>query len=282
MAPKPAIQRYAAFAESPELGNPAGVVLHARDLSALDMQRIAADVGYSETAFVTSRLSRDAPLSVRYFAPDGEVDFCGHATISTVVALGHALGFGDFTLATRVGEVPVSAHQEGRQAFGSFHSPAISSKPITPRLLDSLLEFLGLEVSDLDPAYPPAIGFGGNHHPVLVVRDLARLAMLDYDFEALRQLCRTEGWVTIQLVAATGHHQWRSRNPFPWGGVHEDPATGAAAAAFAGYLQALGLATPGDGFTITQGVEMGRRSRIDVRLLEKAALVAGPVTGIPE
>lgn len=147
--------------------------------------------------------------------------------------------------------------------------------PLEPGLLAPLLAALGWSSDDLDPRLPPAIGFGGNRHPVLVVRDLRRLAILAYDFESLQRLCREHDWVIVQLVAATGPRVWRARAPFPWGGVVEDPATGAAAAAFAGYLRSRGRAATGDTFVVEQGVEMGRPSRIEVELLERAALVSG-------
>ncbi|GAA1113239.1 PhzF family phenazine biosynthesis isomerase [Arthrobacter flavus] len=278
--PASEVSRYAAFADRADRGNPAGVVLHAQSLTPLEMQRIATDVGYSETAFVTSPLRRGTALTVRYFAPGGEVDFCGHATISTAVALGHELGFGDFTLDTNVGNVLASATNAGTATSGAFQSPTISSTPIDPGHLNDLLDYLGWDSTDLHPDYPPAIGFGGNHHPVLVAQKTSRLAELSYDFEKLRALCRAQNWVTIQLIAPAGAGQWHSRNPFPWGGVIEDPATGAAAAAFAGYLKTLGRVTAGDQLTITQGLEMGRRSCINVKLLATAALISGPVTPI--
>ncbi|KUO16407.1 PhzF family phenazine biosynthesis protein [Streptomyces dysideae] len=279
MTKSPTVARYAAFADSPELGNPAGVVLDARALSDADMQSIAAEVGYSETAFVTSLVEPGATaLSVRYFAPDAEVDFCGHATIATAAALGDVLGPGDYVLNTRVGPIHASARRENQRTIGAFRSAAVSSSPLSAEQLDALLRQLGWSKEDLHPEYPPAIGYGGNRHPVLVAQDPHRLADFDYDFDGLRALCRAEDWVTIQLIAPEGPGCWRSRNPFPWGGVVEDPATGSAAAAFAGYLRALGRATPGDRFTIIQGVEMGRRSRIEVEVLETAALIAGPAT----
>ncbi|MBG6189380.1 PhzF family phenazine biosynthesis protein [Arthrobacter sp. CAN_A212] len=278
--PAPQIDRYAAFTDRADCGNPAGVVLDAQHLSAEDMQRIAADVGYSETAFVISSLQRKTVLTVRYFAPGGEVDFCGHATISTAVALGHELGFGDFTLDTRVGNVLASATTTDAGTSGAFQSPTISSSPITAGQLKDVLHHLGWDGTDLHPDFPPAIGFGGNHHPVLVACNTSRLARLNYDFEKLRALCLAQNWVTVQLIAPTGAGQWHSRNPFPWGGVIEDPATGAAAAAFAGYLANLGRATTGDRLTITQGIEMGRRSHINVELLATTALISGSVTPI--
>ncbi|GMA41190.1 PhzF family phenazine biosynthesis protein [Mobilicoccus caccae] len=77
--------------------------------------------------------------------------------------------------------------------------------------------------------------------------------------------------------STSGEGRWRSRNPFAWGGVVEDPATGAAAAAFAGYLRARGRAEPGATFTLDQGMEMGRPSRLEVTVGESAAVVGGPV-----
>src|SRR3954454_11540282 len=96
------ILRYAAFTEDPSGGNPAGVVLDASSLDASAMQAIAADVGYSETAFVTADHG-DGRLSVRYFSPLAEVPFCGHATIATGVAWGERRGFGVLHLDTPAG-----------------------------------------------------------------------------------------------------------------------------------------------------------------------------------
>jgi hypothetical protein len=89
----------------PAGGNPAGVVLDASQLTERDMQRVAAEVGYSETAFVTGPIQGEgaAVIPVRYFAPEGEVDFCGHATIATAAAIGQLAGAGIFTLQTKVG-----------------------------------------------------------------------------------------------------------------------------------------------------------------------------------
>lgn len=295
MAPDgPRIERFAAFTDSPDGGNPAGVVLDAGRMTTAQMQQVAAELGYSETAFVTGPVRRgtrdgrpgngaDAVVTpIRYFAPEGEVDFCGHATIATAVALCESVGEGSYTLGTRVGPVRVTGRREGGRTVGTLRSPAVSCLPLEPQQLAQLLEALHWSEQDLDPRLPPAIGLGGNRHPVLVVRDLGRLESLAYDFPMLQRLSREHSWVTVHLVAATGPGQWRARDPFPWGGVVEDPATGAAAAAFAGYLRQHGSASPGDRFVITQGVEMGRPSRIEVELLEDAALVSGAATRIPQ
>lgn len=281
----PTIERFAAFSDSPDGGNPAGVVLDAGRLTAEQMQQIAADVGYSETAFLTGPIQRAAddggPLvPIRYFAPEGEVDFCGHATIATAVALCESVGEGSYTLGTRVGPVAITGCRRGGRTLGTLRSPAVTCLPLEPHLLSELLEALQWSERDLDPTLPPAIGFGGNRHPVLVARELARLETLAYDFPTLQRLSREQGWVTVHLVVPTGPGRWRARDPFPWGGVVEDPATGAAAAAFAGYLREHAGASAGDRFVITQGVEMGRPSTIEVEVLEDAASVSGAATRI--
>src|SRR3954470_10828383 len=101
-----AILRYTAFTDIPEGGNPAGVVLDASTLSEGDMQRIAAELGYSESAFVTTR--GDGAYDVRYFSPAMEVPFCGHATIATAVALAERDGTGPLIFHTQAGTVPVA------------------------------------------------------------------------------------------------------------------------------------------------------------------------------
>src|SRR4051794_21703541 len=105
----PAILRYSAFTDSPDGGNPAGVVLDASALSDAEMQRIAADLGFSESAFVTTR--EDGTYDVRYFSPAMEVPFCGHATIATAVALAERDGTGELSFHTQAGEVPVATRQ---------------------------------------------------------------------------------------------------------------------------------------------------------------------------
>lgn len=84
MTTHPHVRRYAAFSDDPTGGNPAGVVLEAAHLTEERLQQVAAEVGYSETAFVTGPIERDGSgaIPIRYFAPEGEVDFCGHATIA--------------------------------------------------------------------------------------------------------------------------------------------------------------------------------------------------------
>ncbi|MGO0578184.1 PhzF family phenazine biosynthesis protein [Ornithinimicrobium panacihumi] len=282
MSPTPEILRYTAFSDSPDGGNPAGVVLDAKGLDAEAMQQIAADLGYSETAFLTNPTD-PSTARIRYFAPEGEVDFCGHATIAAAVALGHTNGPGTYTFATNVGPIIVTADKEDDgQVLGSLESPPLASLPLAAELLTPLLDTFGWTDADLHPDYPPAIGYGGNKHPVLVLRDVPTLAGMTYDFTALQDLTREHQWVTIQACTPTGPHTWRARNPFPFGGVHEDPATGAAAAALAAYLRGIGKLQVGDQLTIQQGIEMGRPSTLYITLQPQTALITGAAVPLNE
>ncbi len=100
------VLRYAAFTSDPAGGNPAGVVLDSSDLDDAAMQAIAAEVGYSETAF-TNGPDASGVRPVRYFSPKAEVPFCGHATVATAVALAERNGPGEIVFGTQAGLVPV-------------------------------------------------------------------------------------------------------------------------------------------------------------------------------
>ena len=101
------VLRYSAFAATPDGGNPAGVVLDGSDLSDEQMQRIAVDVGFSETAFLVARTDGDGVprYRARYWSPAAEVPFCGHATVATAVALAERDGPGDVVFDTNAGAV---------------------------------------------------------------------------------------------------------------------------------------------------------------------------------
>src|SRR5690606_23141296 len=119
-------------------------------------------------------------------------------------------------------------------------SPPASSAPLPQPDVDTLLDALRLARADLHPDWPVHVANAGNDHPVVVLAGRAVLAGLDYAYETLDALMAARGWTTVQVVWPEDAAHWHSRNPFPPGGVREDPATGAAAAAFGGYLTALG------------------------------------------
>jgi PhzF family phenazine biosynthesis protein len=232
------------------------------------MQRIAAEVGFSETAFIAP--SRGTHRTVRYYSPEAEVSFCGHATIAAGVILGELTGDGTYYLSTIVGEVPVSVRSQDGLREASLTSVEPSCAAVPDTILDEALTHLHWARSDLDDQIHPALAYAGAYHLVLASNSLDRLNRLDYDFDGLKQLMLKEKLTTAQLVWRESEQVFHARNPFPVGGVVEDPATGAAAAALGGYLRAAGLITPPATLLIRQGEAMGRPSRLQVDI---------PITG---
>ena len=203
---------------------------------------------------------------LRYFSPLAEVAFCGHATVATAVALADRDGPGELDLITLAGPIRVTTIADGSGLVATLTSPATHTRPVREAVLSEALAAIGWEPDDLDPAFPPHVAFAGNDHLVLGVKSLATLAGLDYDFDRLAELMRQEHWTTVHLFFAEGDGVFHVRNAFPPGGVVEDPATGAAAAAFGGYLRSLGLIPLPARLTLLQGRDMGRPSRLLVDL----------------
>lgn len=269
----PTLLRYAAFTDTPKGGNPAGVMLDAEGLSEARMQSIAADVGYSETAFLTA--AGGGRYRVRYFSPRAEVPFCGHATIASAIALFHSAGETSPRFETSVGEVPVEVFvgADGPVATLTSVVPRVESAPAD--LVADVLAALRWREDELDPALPPRVAFAGARHLILAAATRARLADLEYDFDALERIQRGHDLTTVDLVWRETQILFHARNPFPVGGVVEDPATGAAAAAFGGYLRALGLVETPAKIEIHQGDDMGRPGRLRVGIGKEGGIRVG-------
>ena len=256
------VARLAAFADGTQGGNPAGVLIADVLPDAEEMQRIAAAVGYSETAFATPQ---GDGWRVRYFAPVGEVPFCGHATVALGAALGQRFGPGAFALMTNAGAARVTAERDGQDWQAELTSPATRHAAPEPGLVARAMELFGLTGGDLEEGSQPVVAHAGADHLILTLRERRRLAQADYDLDAGAALMRDAGIVTISLIHVDGDGTVHSRNPFASGGVKEDPATGAAAAALAGWWRDAGLRT--GPIEILQGEDMGMPSRLHATAL---------------
>jgi PhzF family phenazine biosynthesis protein len=265
------LMRYSAFSSNPAGGNPAGVWIGNELPSQEEMQTIARLVGYSETAFIAP--AEGFLRTVRYYSPEIEVTFCGHATIASGVALGSMEGTGTFTFATLVGDISVSVTEQNAQIRAALTSVEPKTAEATTDLVEEVLKTLDWTPADLSSAIPPIRAYAGAWHLVLAVDRLERLNQLLYDFNALKSLMEREEFTTIQLVWRETDHVFHSRNPFPVGGVVEDPATGAAAAALGGYLREKKLVQVPARILIHQGEAMGRPSRLVVEIPEKGGIV---------
>jgi PhzF family phenazine biosynthesis protein len=261
------VLRIAAFSSGSQGGNPAGVLIRDELPDEAQMQRMAAEVGFSETAFAAP-LAQGASLGVepsafrvRYFSPEVEVPFCGHATIALGAALAHRFGPGSYRLAINAGEISVSAEQSGAVYEAALQSPPTRSMQVAPALVDEYLHLLGYSRDELDARIPPARIHAGADHLVLALRSRDALRRMTYVLSQGQRLMLRDGFVTLLLLHAQSEQVFHTRNAFASGGVLEDPATGAATAALAGYLRDLQW-PHGGRLHITQGEDMGMRSEL--------------------
>jgi PhzF family phenazine biosynthesis protein len=252
------IQRFAAFSRDEAGGNPAAVAICPALPEAQRMQALASEIGYSETVFA-------APVQggwrVRYFAPEIEIPFCGHATIALGAALALREGDGVFRLILNEDSISVEGQTQGSKLAAALQSPPTESRFAAESIVAEALALFSWSADHLDASIPPAVTNAGVDHLLLALRSRKHLASMRYDFNAGQAFMRREGFRTINLVVAETPRLFHARNPFAFGGVYEDPATGAAAAALGGYLR--DLQWPHDGaIDISQGEDMGMHSHL--------------------
>lgn len=253
------IQRISAFSDGTKGGNPAGVLISDAHPSVEEMRAIAADVGFSETAFAMPDGS--GSWRVRYFSPQSEVPFCGHATIALGSALTREIGEGVYKLVLNEAEITVEGAVSGDLVQAALQSPPTRSEPASEDILQKVLTLFGLTEHQINSEIPPAIVHGGADHFALTLNSRKAVADMTYDQEAGRKLMEEYGWVTILIAYSETPDFFHTRNAFASGGVYEDPATGAASAAYAGYLRDIGWPYGGK-IQISQGEDMGMPSRI--------------------
>lgn len=259
------VHKVAAFTAGDQGGNPAGVMIRAALPEEPAMQRIASEMGFSETVFAAPQ---GDGWRVRYFSPDGEVPFCGHATIALGAVLAQQRGDGIFPLTTNHSRVTVEGKAHATGATAALQSPATSSAPATPALVQEALALFGYTLDDLDDRIPPAVANGGAYHLVLALNSRDKLRAMRYELAKGRELMRRYGFATISLLYAETPQRFHARNPFASGGVYEDPATGAAAAALAGYLRDLDW-PHGGAIDIIQGEDMGAPCHLQVQISDQ-------------
>ena len=257
------VKRLAAFSDGDKGGNPAGVLIADTMPSEQEMLDIAAAVNYSETAFVVPLTADQKDWRVRYFSPKIEIPFCGHATIALTAVLGQETGRSDFALTLNDAVIDVEADPHADFPRALIKSPPTWSKPLDHDMQDLFLGLFGLEAGDLSPKLPPALIHAGATHILLPLNDRDRLSQMHYDFDQGADLMSRYGITTVMLVYGEGNQLFHARNAFAAGGVLEDPATGAAAAAFAGYLRDINWPCDQQ-FIIRQGDDMGMPSMINV------------------
>ena len=250
-------------------GNPAGVVLDPPDLSPEEMREIAVRLNpLSETAFVRS--PDDGVYPIRYFAPGGEVDLCGHAT---------AAAYGALALAGRLGELP--AEVASRAPGGAVSGVVIEEgdgvvvwmdMPVARRValeldVEAIAEAVGLPYEVMASRPAAAVEDVGIRVALLPVADIAALDAMRPDFDRLRALGRDHRIIVFYpFVFDPDAGQVRARSFAPAVDIDEDPATGTAVASLGAYLARENLVRDSVEIRVRQGEAMGRPSELRLRV----------------
>jgi trans-2,3-dihydro-3-hydroxyanthranilate isomerase len=243
------------FTDTPLTGNQLAVFTDARDLDPLTMQALAKEMNFSETVFVLPPRSVDADVRIRIFTPGIELPFAGHPTLGTAFVLGGPLQKLVIRIETDAGVVPVELQREGAEVvFGWMQQPIPNWKPV--ELTDELFAALGVSGSGL-----PVEEYDlGPSHLFVELGSPEEVAALSPDFAALGRVTRAGA----NCFARDGSG-WKTRTFFADIGVNEDPAAGSAAGPLAVHLARHGRIAFGEEIEISQGVELGRPSRLFAR-----------------
>ena len=244
------------FTDRPLEGNALAVFTDAREVPEETLQPLAREMNLSETVFVYPP-GPGAHARLRIFTPVSELPFAGHPVLGAAFVLAAPLQLAEIRLETGAGVVPVRVEREGpRIVFGRMAQPIPEVRPFERE--SELLAALGVERSEL----PVELYDLGVRHAYVALPSEEAVARLDPDFAAL---ARVPGLVGANCFAGEGT-RWKTRVFAPADGVPEDPATGSAAGPLACHLARHGKIGFGEEIEISQGVEVGRPSRLYARV----------------
>lgn len=263
------------FTDRQFTGNPLAVVIDPPELDDTSMASIAREFNLSETIFLTP--SGDHRWGARIFTPSSELPFAGHPTVGGAVALAlsdavivDAGAPVHVTLCERAGDVPVDVTRTaGLVGAATFTAPRRPEavRCLADTELADVLDALGLDAVDSHPTLPAGVWSAGVPFTIVPVASTESLARARVDTGRLAAAVASglppEFYLLTETPTIDDTPSWRARMFAPGIGIAEDPATGAAACAVSGLLATT--AVDGDArWTITQGVEMGRPSRLDL------------------
>ncbi|WP_312938850.1 PhzF family phenazine biosynthesis protein [Oscillibacter sp.] len=267
-----------AFTEHIYEGNQAGVVLLDRTAefpNAFLMQQIAAELKHSETAFVKKINSH--LFSVRYFTPEGEVDLCGHATISafTVLREEKALPIGKYTAETAAGKIPMIVEPD---YIWMGMAPGKLIKELSDEEASALYQAYELCIDDKPATFQPCIVSTGLPDILLPVDSIDKLKHVVQSKEEIIRLSQRHQVVGVHMYYPELSTQVTAqcRNFAPLYGIDEEAATGTSNGALTYYLHSQGRISKQDENIFIQGESMGKPSIIISRIgLDEEIYVGG-------
>jgi trans-2,3-dihydro-3-hydroxyanthranilate isomerase len=255
-------------------GNPAGVIPDAQNLKDEEMQKIANELNLPESAFLLPSSHPDADFKVRYFTPLEEINFCGHATVGLSWLLATKYNWMEkaeqIVFETNVGLIPVKWIKENNQLI------RVSMTQIKPQVKEIeidkelIADLVGIQASDLDERYPIKLSNTGNWHLLVPVKSTAAIDGAEPQLNKLASLNREHTISTTHLFTfnTNGEFDLYTRDFAPGIGIDEDPVTGAANGALAGYLFLEGILSKDQKhqLKIGQGHAIGRPGTLYVTI----------------
>lgn len=266
-------------------GNPLAVVFDADGIDDAAMQRVAREFGHPETVFVCKPKAGGTALA-RIFTPAVELPFAGHPTVGTALALSLRNGGKRIVLEEKIGLLKCEVEPQGKdKGRATFILPSLPVSGGTPASNAAIAAALGLNADDIGfDGHAPSKWSAGNAFTFVPLKNIdavKRSHIVDAAWEAAFAANGRSAAYVFCGEAADKASQFHARMFAPHLGVREDPATGSAAAAFAGFCaQSLSLKDGGHRFVIEQGFEMGRPSLIELTLtMNGGALSAASIGG---
>lgn len=275
------VRHYDAFSSTPNMGNPAGIVLDASGLSDEEMQAIALQIGFNETAFVLP--SDKADFQIRFFTPGHEIPLCGHATVASIIALfekgrlhEHSLPQ-SLTIDTKAGILPIVI-RENRGCNTVF----VEMTQAPPEFVEfqgsrhALAESLGIQVDGFHPTLPIVFGSTGTWTLIVPTTSLSVVATMEptnaHFPHVLAQMPRSSIHpFSLETILAYADLHGRHFSS-PYSGTVEDPITGTASGVMGAYMAKYEpnfCAEKKYVFQVEQGFEANRRGKVQVTILNR-------------
>ncbi|MGE8035318.1 PhzF family phenazine biosynthesis isomerase [Lysinibacillus sp. NPDC093692] len=280
------VDHYDAFSAIPNMGNPAGVVIEGNQYSEMEMQAIAKQVGFNETAFALK--SDKADLHIRYFTPEHEVNLCGHATMATIYALktqGLLEDKSKLTIETKAGILPIEIKE---QQAGQIY---ITMQHATPQFeafngsKSKLVQSIGLTEEAIHPELPIVYGSTGIWTLLIPIKNLTyfeRMTPQSADFPTILEEMPKASLHPFCLEAFDKNANMHARHfSSPYSGTIEDITTGTASgvmgAYYANYIDQK--AQLPKTLIVEQGQELGKDGRVHVHVKNNEGKLNITITG---
>lgn len=264
-----------AFTQIPFGGNPAGVVIY-DELSKSNMQKIAAELRYSETAFI--KIVDPSTYNINFFTPMAEVDLCGHATIASFGALlkdGYVKDNNTYQMVTKAGRLSINI--KNSLVIMEQAAPKIRETYEDYRKLAEILNIAEEDIGDNNFNLKPQLISTGLFDMIVPIRNKRILNNLSPDFKALTELSKKLDISGIHAFTLDGdNYLAHCRNFAPIYGIDEEAATGTASGATIYYLHINNVAKElYQNYTFLQGEKMGRPSEIITRIEDGEKVLCG-------